>query len=373
MSRSPGDTMDDSGGAVPKKKAKPEGGCRCVVGGCSNTNYDGFSIHELPKQKGSVRNGWINFIKLKRARFNANERVRVHVCSGHFDRTQYDETQVMMYQMNIRKLPPRLKPTAIPHIHKAIQPFSPDFFVQESATTTTTSSTVVTTTATTTATTFSISTMSNMPSSASCSYSTLDPVPTATISKLARPVLSISGTKEETSADASTSTTLTDANNRPGKNPLKRRLSVYCRKKDVQRITEEYEQKQIEEEAQERLRKEKENTKATQFSPQMMNKMSQKRTRTKTCGISVKPLGKAKRIQTLQSPSLEKPQIKQHDAATQTVLQAKNVGQEEGNDEEEAEVLEDDTQKDPDYKPDVEELHEELEERKMNEPADILH
>ncbi|XP_063966042.1 uncharacterized protein LOC129278313 [Lytechinus pictus] len=97
----------------------------------------------------------------------------------------------------------------------------------------------------------------------------------------------------------------------------------------------------------------------------MMNKMSQKRTRTKTCGIAAKPLGKAKRIQTLLSHSLDKPQIKQQDAATQTVLETKNVDQEEGNDNEEAEVLEDDTRKDPDYEPDIEELHEEIEERKI--------
>ena len=105
---------------LPTKKSKPVGGCRCVVGGCSNTMYDGFSIHELPKQSGPVRRAWISFIKLNLSGFNANERAGVKVCSGHFDRNQYDETQMMMHRMKKRKNPPRLEPTAIPHIHKVI-------------------------------------------------------------------------------------------------------------------------------------------------------------------------------------------------------------------------------------------------------------
>ncbi|XP_063964858.1 uncharacterized protein LOC129254873 isoform X2 [Lytechinus pictus] len=123
----PGDTMLEFSGASPKKKTRyAGGGFKCSVGGCGKTYYDGYSMHELPKQEGSVRREWMNF--LKASNFDPDGRSLVHICSGHFDRSQYDETQVMMYRMKIRKLSPRLKPTAIPSFHKATHPFPPDFF-----------------------------------------------------------------------------------------------------------------------------------------------------------------------------------------------------------------------------------------------------
>ena len=56
--------MGDNEGPDPKRRKKAnKGGCRCVVGGCSNQMYDGFSIHECPSQPGKTRTEWIQFIQ----------------------------------------------------------------------------------------------------------------------------------------------------------------------------------------------------------------------------------------------------------------------------------------------------------------------
>ncbi|XP_041455972.1 uncharacterized protein LOC121408543 [Lytechinus variegatus] len=124
---------DDTGGSedVPSKKVKHVGGNRCVLYGCSNTMYDGFAIHEMPKQ-GSIKRVWVNFIQLRLKGFHANKRVHVHVCSGHFEREQYDQSQVMQYKYGYRKLPPRLIPNAVPRLHQAVQSFPDDWFVKKS-------------------------------------------------------------------------------------------------------------------------------------------------------------------------------------------------------------------------------------------------
>ena len=124
---------DPGGSDVPSKKVKPVGGNRCVIYGCSNTMYDGYAIHELPKQGSvtSVRRAWINFIQLKLKGFNANERAHVYVCSGHFTREQYDPSQVMQYRYGLRKVTPRLLPNAIPRLQQAVQPFPGDWFLKQ--------------------------------------------------------------------------------------------------------------------------------------------------------------------------------------------------------------------------------------------------
>lgn len=122
----------------PSKKPKPVGGNRCVLYGCSNTIHDGFAIHELPKE-GSIRRAWVKFIQLKLKGFDARERVHVHVCSGHFERDQYDSSQVLKFKYGFRKITPRLLPNAIPRRQQAVQPFADHWFLKPTTTTSSTS------------------------------------------------------------------------------------------------------------------------------------------------------------------------------------------------------------------------------------------
>ena len=97
---------DQHGPARKKSKGKGASGKRCVMYGCSNTIYDGFSVHVMPKNE-SVRRAWIRFIKNSVAHFNPNERKCVTVCSGHFDHSQYDQSQLQMFRRGLRSYPPR--------------------------------------------------------------------------------------------------------------------------------------------------------------------------------------------------------------------------------------------------------------------------
>ena len=54
--------------ASPCNAKKRKGGRMCAVGYCSNTSYDGVSVHEFPKDP-SIRRQWVRFVQVCRADF----------------------------------------------------------------------------------------------------------------------------------------------------------------------------------------------------------------------------------------------------------------------------------------------------------------
>ena len=123
--------------AKPPKIRKK--GSRCIAFGCSNTSYDGFSIHNMPGKmpdKGerftTLQKAWINFISRKR-KFDikyARTYKRISLCSGHFREEDYETTDVQMYRHGIRTKPPHLKKDAVPTVDVAKQPFPQEWFAQ---------------------------------------------------------------------------------------------------------------------------------------------------------------------------------------------------------------------------------------------------
>ena len=99
-----------------------------MVGGCNNTMYNGFSIHELPSEDSPVRRGWVKFISNTQNHFTTTNHVQVHVCSGHFEQNQYDHTQREMHHSGLKSNPPRLNKDAIPRLKTAKQPFPLEWF-----------------------------------------------------------------------------------------------------------------------------------------------------------------------------------------------------------------------------------------------------
>ncbi|XP_041457112.1 uncharacterized protein LOC121430959 isoform X2 [Lytechinus variegatus] len=369
---------EDPGGSgdVPTKKIKHVGGNRCVLYGCSNTMYNGFAIHEMPKQ-GSIRRAWINFIQLRLKGFHANERARVHVCSGHFQREQYDQSQVMQYQYGYRKLPPRLLPNAVPRLHQAVQPFPAEWFIKESIppaepTPTTSTLTVASCRSSDTSTVHSSST--NM----TVAFLRSEKSNTST-----RKENEIKDPRPVTLADASTcmSPTL------PSSGGSKRRTSLFSRKKEVCRIAEEYARKEEEEAAREaaaqQARREQENTKAVQVQlfPDMVDKQFQKKPKTRTCAVQVKPakppkpikpVTKEKGIQVCLSSGKVVPTVTSSTQTDHLEAESEDNKYDDKDDECDDEDVEYDN-KDPDYIPEQELEEKDAEEfEKVNMPADII-
>ena len=89
-----------------EKKKRRVGGNRCVVGGCSNTSRDGFTVYQMPTEPLSTQRGWVNFIQNTRKDFDWNKYSRVFVCCGHFFIDQFDKVAVSMYLNGFRKAAP---------------------------------------------------------------------------------------------------------------------------------------------------------------------------------------------------------------------------------------------------------------------------
>lgn len=141
--------MDSSQDSAKELQDKPKKGgkkrktsSRCNVYGCDNTIYSGFIIHYLPgkmplgqEQFDPLQMKWISFIARKR-KFTPKEAktyYQIYVCSGHFRREDYDESNVMMFQMGLRTRPPLLKKDAVPSVDPAQQPFPTDWFLNSSS------------------------------------------------------------------------------------------------------------------------------------------------------------------------------------------------------------------------------------------------
>ena len=118
-----------------RSKRQPDVGTRCVMGGCSNTAKDGFSIYKMPQGPESVVSAWVRKIQSTRSTFKKSAYTgQISVCSGHFQHSQFNASELMMYRQRFRNNPPSLKPDAVPVTKEAVNPFPADFFVEESST-----------------------------------------------------------------------------------------------------------------------------------------------------------------------------------------------------------------------------------------------
>lgn len=72
---------------------------RCVVGRCSNTPKDGFTLHTFPKDE-KTRRMWTRFVQNTRADFKAPSATSV-ICSGHFTPDCYDPSVELKRKLGI--------------------------------------------------------------------------------------------------------------------------------------------------------------------------------------------------------------------------------------------------------------------------------
>eukprot|EP00057_Strongylocentrotus_purpuratus_P002781 XP_003725240.1 PREDICTED: uncharacterized protein LOC100891213 [Strongylocentrotus purpuratus] len=134
------DLTEDGDQDKPKEviRKKRKTGSRCIAYGCDNTLYKGFIMHLMPGKMpvgqehfDNVQKQWITFIGKKR-KFeakDANTYSKIFVCSGHFVREDYEQSQVEMYRRGLRTRPPSLKKCSLPSLNTAEQPFPSDWFL----------------------------------------------------------------------------------------------------------------------------------------------------------------------------------------------------------------------------------------------------
>ena len=72
---------------------------RCIVGKCSNTTKDGFTLHTFPKDE-KTRRLWTRFVQNTRADFKAPSATSV-ICSGHFTPDCYDPSVELKRKLGI--------------------------------------------------------------------------------------------------------------------------------------------------------------------------------------------------------------------------------------------------------------------------------
>ena len=73
---------------------------RCVVGGCGNSNLDGVSVHQYPKDA-TVRQKWDVFVRSTRKNWNRGNQGSI-VCGAHF-KAPDDFVGWHMYQAGYKK------------------------------------------------------------------------------------------------------------------------------------------------------------------------------------------------------------------------------------------------------------------------------
>ena len=77
----------------------------CVAANCNNLQTTPVIMHELPRNRPTVRRKWIKFIQFKRADFLAAPH-HAHLCSKHF--SECDFANPMEYRYSFKILPDRL-------------------------------------------------------------------------------------------------------------------------------------------------------------------------------------------------------------------------------------------------------------------------
>ena len=85
----------------------------CIVWGCSNTNKDGFSLFQFPKDKKGSKI-WTKQIKKTRAMWKGPT-AHSAVCSEHFTPDCFDSTSITAEKLGF-KMKQRLKAGAFPTI-----------------------------------------------------------------------------------------------------------------------------------------------------------------------------------------------------------------------------------------------------------------
>ena len=87
----------------------------CVAANCNNSQMtSGITMHELPRNRPTVRRKWIKFIQFKRAGFLAAPH-HAHLCSEHFSECdfanpmEYRMSKLTMFRYTFKILPDRLK------------------------------------------------------------------------------------------------------------------------------------------------------------------------------------------------------------------------------------------------------------------------
>ena len=86
---------------------------RCVAAGCSNTNSDGVSLFQFPRDP-ALRMQWTREVQRTRANWQGPSDYSV-LCSDHFTNDCYEEDTTIAARFGIGKRR-RLKPNAIPTV-----------------------------------------------------------------------------------------------------------------------------------------------------------------------------------------------------------------------------------------------------------------
>ena len=81
-----------------------------------------YSVYEAPK---ATRKQWVKFLQRTRV-FNDVQMQNVHICSGHFLKTDFNQSQIIPFALGHRKASPLLDQGSIPS-QKIAVPFSTVF------------------------------------------------------------------------------------------------------------------------------------------------------------------------------------------------------------------------------------------------------
>ena len=98
----------------------------CIVWGCSNTNKNGVSLFQFPKEM-KLRKVWTTQVKKTRAKWKGPT-ANSAVCSEHFTADCFDITSATAEKLDI-KMKQRLRAEAVPTIFP--QPPSESFISQQ--------------------------------------------------------------------------------------------------------------------------------------------------------------------------------------------------------------------------------------------------
>ena len=83
----------------------------CVAAGCSNTNSDGVSLFQFPKDK-VMRKKWADQVKRHRDKWEPTD--HSVLCSKHFEQSCFSTDQLLAQSLGLGKFKPSLKSDAVP-------------------------------------------------------------------------------------------------------------------------------------------------------------------------------------------------------------------------------------------------------------------
>ncbi|XP_065121196.1 uncharacterized protein [Paramisgurnus dabryanus] len=91
----------------------------CVCAGCKNSTQTGHRVHGFPMKDKATLRQWVQFVRVRRANFSMTSVTKnSKICSAHFREEDYDEGDVRMVSLGLKKLRQvQLIPTAVPSVH----------------------------------------------------------------------------------------------------------------------------------------------------------------------------------------------------------------------------------------------------------------